>query len=86
MALIHRDYVRQGRLPMDIGRMLSTLSDLRSLGDYGGAAHVSHPEATAALNEAQQVIAAIQALLPEEIVDAASDRGAEPEPGEQELW
>ena len=69
---------------MSIGRMLSTLSDLRSIGDYGGAAHVSHPEATVALSEAQQVLEAIQALLSADIVDAASDRGAEPDPGEQE--
>ena len=62
MALMHRDYVRSGRLPMDIGRMLSTLSDLRSIGDYGGAVHVSYPDATAALHEAQQVLGAIQAL------------------------
>ncbi len=34
MALMHRDYVRPGRLPMSIGRMLSTLSDLRSIGDW----------------------------------------------------
>ena len=71
---------------MDIGRMLSMLSDLRSIGDYGGAAHVSHPEATAALREAQQVLAAIQALIPADTVDAASDRGVEPDPGEQERW
>jgi uncharacterized protein (UPF0332 family) len=34
VALIHRDYVRSGRLPVDMGRILSTLSDLRSMGDY----------------------------------------------------
>ena len=28
VALIHRDYVRTDRLPLDIGRILSTLSDL----------------------------------------------------------
>jgi hypothetical protein len=69
---------------MDIGRMLSTLSDLRSIGDYGGATHVSHPEATAALHEVQQVLEAIQTLILAEIVDAASYRGVEPDPGEQE--
>jgi hypothetical protein len=53
LALMHRDYVKPGRPPVDIGRMLSTLADLRSIGDYGGAAHVSHTEATMALSEAQ---------------------------------
>lgn len=54
VALIHRDYVRTGRLSMDMGRILSMLSDLRSVGDYGGAAHVSYAEANMALIEAQQ--------------------------------
>ena len=45
VGLMHRDYVRTGRLPVDMGRILSTLSDLRSVGDYGGAAHISHTEA-----------------------------------------
>src|ERR671924_1087037 len=56
VALIHRDYVRTGRLPLDIGRILSTLSDLRSVGDYGGAAHVSDVEANIAFIESQQFL------------------------------
>jgi uncharacterized protein (UPF0332 family) len=50
VALIHRDYVRTGRLPVDIGRILNTLSNLRSVGDYGGATHVSRAEANGALS------------------------------------
>ena len=69
---------------MDMGRILSTLSDLRSVGDYGGAAHVSHAAATMALSEAQQFLEAIRSLLPADIVDAASDREAEPDTGKQE--
>jgi uncharacterized protein (UPF0332 family) len=59
VALIHRDYVRLGRLSVDMGRVLSTLSDLRSIGDYGGAVHVSHAEANVALIEAQQFLEAV---------------------------
>jgi len=84
LALMHRDYVKPGRLPVDMGRMLSTLADLRSIGDYGGAAHVSHTEATMALSDAQQLLAAIQALLPADIVDVASNCEAEPDTVEQE--
>jgi len=84
VALLHRDYVRPGRLPMDMGRILSTLSDLRSVGDYGGAAHVSHAAATMALSEAQQFLEAIRSLLPADIVAVASDRDAEPDTGKQE--
>lgn len=69
VALIHRDYVRTGRLSVDIGRILSTLSDLRGVGDYGGAAHVSHAEANVALIEAQQFLEAVRALLPTDIAE-----------------
>ena len=82
LALMHRDYVKPGRLPVDMGRVFSTLADLRSIGDYGGAAHVSHAEATVAMSEAQQLLAAIQLLLPADVVAVATDREAEPEMGE----
>src|SRR5918999_580583 len=49
VALIHRDYVRSGRLPADMGRILSILSDLRGVGDYGGGAPIRHAEANIAL-------------------------------------
>jgi uncharacterized protein (UPF0332 family) len=84
VALIHRDYVRSGRLSVSVGRILSTLADLRSVGDYGGAAHISHAEANIALLEAQQFLEAVRSLLPAEIVDVAADREATPDMGEQE--
>jgi uncharacterized protein (UPF0332 family) len=84
VALIHRDYVRTGRLPLDIGRILSTLSDLRSVGDYGGATHVSHAEANGALLEAQQFLEAVRALLPADIGNAAPESATNPDVGEHE--
>ena len=84
VALIHRDYVRSGRLSVSVGRILSTLADLRSVGDYGGAAHISHAEANIALIEAQQFLEAVRSLLPAEIVDVTADREATPDMGEQE--
>jgi uncharacterized protein (UPF0332 family) len=84
VALMHRDYVRTGRLPVDMGRILSTLSDLRSVGDYGGAAHVSHTEARIALIESQQFLEAIRSLLPPDIVGVATERAINPEIGKQE--
>jgi uncharacterized protein (UPF0332 family) len=83
VALIHRDYVRPGRLPVDMGRILSTLSDLRSVGDYGGAAHVSHADANLALTEAQQFLEAIRSLLPSELLDVVADHEANPNVGDQ---
>jgi uncharacterized protein (UPF0332 family) len=84
VALIHRDYVRSGRLSADMGRILSTLSDLRSVGDYGGAAHIRHAEANGALIEAQQFLEAVRSLLPAEIIDVVANRDANPDVGEQE--
>ena len=84
VALIHRDYVRSGRLSVDIGRSLSTLSDLRSVGDYGGAAHVSHAEANMALIEAHQFLEAVRSLLPAEIFGVVAEREADPDVRDQE--
>ena len=84
VALIHRDYVRSGRLSVDVGRILSTLSDLRSVGDYGGGAHISHAGANVALVEAHQFLEAVRSLLPPEIVDVVADREVNPNVGEQE--
>ena len=79
VALIHRDYVRTGRLPVDIGRILNTLSNLRSVGDYGGATHVSRDEANGALIEAQQFLEAVRALLPADIRNVAPESTANSE-------
>ena len=79
VALIHRDYVRTERLPLDMGRILSTLSDLRSVGDYGGAAHVSDAEANIALIESQQFLEAIRSLLPPDVINMATERETNPE-------
>ena len=84
VALMHRDYVRSGRLPMDMGRILSTLSDLRSVGDYGGVTYVSQAEARVALREAQQFLEAVRSLLPADIVAAASVREINPGVAEEE--
>ena len=79
VALIHRDYVKSGRLPVDMGRSLSTLSDLRSVGDYGGTAHRSHVETNVARHEAEQFLAAVCRLLPPEVAGVACNRTANPE-------
>ena len=84
LALIHRDYVNPGRLPAAIGQILSTLSDLRNIGDYGGVAHVSPEQAQRARNEAQHFLEAVRFLLPEEIVEADSTHGTTPEAEEPE--
>ena len=84
LALIHRDYVARGSLSAEMGRILSTLADLRNIGDYGGVAHVNPEEAQRARIEAQQFRDAIQNLLPAWIVEGDSTTSAPPEVQEPE--
>jgi hypothetical protein len=67
-----------------VAARVSTLSDLQSGGDYGGAAYISHAEANVALIEAHQFLEAVRSLLPGEIVAVVTDREANPNVGEQE--
>jgi hypothetical protein len=83
-ALAFLDTHIEGRLALAIGRILSTWSDLRSVGDYGGATHVSHAEANRALREAQQFLEAIRALLPADIGNVAPESATNPDVGEYE--
>jgi uncharacterized protein (UPF0332 family) len=78
VTAIHRDYVKAERLPIEAGRILSTLFDLRGVGDYGGAAHVSDAETRLAISEARQFLEAICPLLPAGVAasQASPDAGA----------
>jgi uncharacterized protein (UPF0332 family) len=84
VALIHRAYVRSGHLPVDLGRILSTLSDSRSVGAYGGAAHSSHAQANIALIEAQRFLGAVRSLLPPDLFDVVADCEVNPDAGDQD--
>ncbi len=63
IAHIHKDYVKTGRLPADVGKIINALSDLRGVGDYGGPAHVDAIEAARAIADAKQAVAAIENLF-----------------------
>jgi hypothetical protein len=54
---------------------------LRSVGDYRGAAHVSHTEASIALIESQQFLDVIRSLLPPDIIHMAIKRETNPSAG-----
>jgi uncharacterized protein (UPF0332 family) len=64
IAHIHKGYVKEGRLPVEAGKILDTLSDLRHVGDYGGPAHVDAPTAERAIASARQFVEAVRPLLP----------------------
>lgn len=67
LALIHRDYVKAGRLPKEAGGIINALSDLRQIADYGGPAHVGAAEARQAVTDAASFLDAVRPLLPEGI-------------------
>jgi hypothetical protein len=58
------------------------LSDLRSVGDYGGASHVSPTKANAALLTARQFVEGVRALLPADIGNVAPESSTNPDVGE----
>ena len=45
IASIHQRFVKTGKLNKEQGKMLNWLFELRSVGDYGGTAHVSRQQA-----------------------------------------
>ena len=69
-SAVHRDLVKIGIWPKEIGAAFTWLARLRFTGDYGGEKRVSVEEAGMALEQAKQVIQAIRIAfgepLPEE--------------------
>ena len=58
-AAVHRDLVKAGQWPRDLGAGDSMLVALRETGDYGDMDHVSDAEAAEALDVAEQVLRAV---------------------------
>jgi uncharacterized protein (UPF0332 family) len=63
IASIHQQFVKTGKLDKEHGKTLNWLSELRSIGDYGGTAHVSRQEAEQAIEAAEKFLEAIKPLL-----------------------
>jgi len=49
IASIHQRFVKTGKLDKEQGKALNWLFELRSVGDYGGTAHVSRQEVEQAI-------------------------------------
>ncbi len=58
-SAVHRDLVRPGHWPKDLGAAYSSLLALRATGDYGGLEHVSESEAEEAIQATQRVLQAV---------------------------
>ena len=63
IALIHKHFVKSGRLSKEQGRNLNWLFELRSVGDYGVSLHVGLEDASRAVNTAEDFFGVVAALL-----------------------
>ncbi len=63
VAAVHQRYVKAGRLDSEQGKALNWLFELRSVADYGGAAHVSGEQAQQAIEAAERFVEAMRLLL-----------------------
>ncbi|OOP56915.1 MAG: hypothetical protein AYP45_06260 [Candidatus Brocadia carolinensis] len=63
IASIHQRFVKTGKLSKEHGKDLNWLFEMRSVGDYGGIAHVSQQQADHATEAAANFVDAINALL-----------------------
>ena len=63
IASIHQRFVKTGKLSKEQGKDLNWLFEIRSVGDYGGTAHVSQQQAERAIQAAESFVSTIKALL-----------------------
>lgn len=63
IASIHQRFVKTGKLGKEQGKALNWLFELRSVGDYGGTAHVSRQEVEQAIEAAEKFLEAVKPLL-----------------------
>ena len=58
-ATVHRDLVKTGIWPTELGQGYSRLSETRSIGDYGELEHVSEASSAEAIQIAGEILSAI---------------------------
>jgi uncharacterized protein (UPF0332 family) len=63
-SAVHKDLVRPGLWPPEIGKNFSWLAATRSAGDYGGGIHVSELDAVMAVGKARQIIEFVNSRHP----------------------
>ncbi len=64
-AAVHRDLVKAGIWPTELGQGYSHLSETRSIGDYGELEHVSEESAAEAIQIAGEILSAIAHEYPQ---------------------
>lgn len=68
-SAVHRDLVRPGHWPKELGAEYSSLLALRATGDYGGLEHVSEDEAEEAIQAVQRILQAVYEAHPDVFSD-----------------
>jgi uncharacterized protein (UPF0332 family) len=68
-AAVHRDLVRPGIWPKELGGAYTRLMQIRARGDYGGAKHVSPDAAEEAVHAAADIARAVAQINPVEFAD-----------------
>lgn len=66
---VHRDLVKPGTLPVEVGAAFSWLSNLRHTGDYGGQDHVLPEDAALAVARARLILESVRSNAPEPLPD-----------------
>jgi uncharacterized protein (UPF0332 family) len=64
-SAVHKELVKSGIWPIEIGKKFSWLVSTRSTGDYGGGMHVTEPDAVTAVENAKQILECVKMLNPE---------------------
>ena len=64
-AAVHRDLVKSGAWPRELGAGYSRLVEARSTGDYGQNTHVSPDEAAEAIEIAADIMRAVSKSTPD---------------------
>ena len=62
---VHRDLVKTGAWPPELGEKYSRLVESRILGDYGGSLHVQKERALTAIEHARDILRAVAKMKPE---------------------
>ena len=62
---VHRDLVKAGRWPAELGKLFSRISDYRGIGDYGQDERVSQEQGQEAVGGAAAMVAAVAAERPD---------------------
>ena len=59
-AAVHRDLVRAGTWPVELGEAFSSLATLRATADYGVETHATPAQAAHAVEMAEQILRAVR--------------------------